>query len=307
MNVKIVKKIGEGVYGTIYKTKYNKKDTIFKLERIGNDFSDYREQVLFDVFARKHPGKFMILEAHGIINECKHEQKIADYIEGDFKKEIIEKNKSFECYYLIYSPIYKATIMSITHKLYDKSYKLYAKCLSQILEQLMLMHADEITHNDIHTNNIMFDKDGDFHLIDYGRVIMFKPKDKRFKEFVLNDIISFLFCMVPNSVIIYMNEKKYKFLPFEEQLKFFEVYNEWRDVERYLPKLKITAQQKIDLKVLLMILLHYDIYTASLKFNDIKNVKIISLKGRVQCDMILFIIKNIDMMSACLIYLKTYL
>jgi hypothetical protein len=168
------------------------------------------------------------------------------------------------------------------------------------------MHAEEITHNDIHTNNIMFDKDWNFHLIDYGRVVMFKPKNKKYKEFAMNDIIAFLFCMVPNSVTLYMNEKKYKFIPFEEQLKFFEVYSEWKDINKYLPKIKITAQQKIDLKILLMILLHYDIYTASLKFTDFKNVKIISLKGRVQCEMILFIIKNINALALCLIYLKSY-
>lgn len=312
MNIKTVKKIGEGVYGTIYKAKYNNKDTIVKIEKLGDDFSDYREQVRFDVFARKHPTQFMILEAHGIINDCKHNQIIPDYIEGEYRKTIIEKNKSFECYYLIYSPIYKNTLYNVFPKLHS-NYKLYTKFLYQIINQLLLLHDAKITHNDIHTKNIMCDKDYNFHLIDYGRVIIFEVdiKDKKRKnelnESILNDMMSLLNCIIPNSVLEYMADNKYNIITYDEQIKYLSNCEEWQLVNKYLCLEKMTDSIKTKLKFLLIILLYYDVYLKCINFTEVDLVKIVSLKGKLQGDEILFIIKNINNKEACLIYLKPYI
>ena len=64
---------------------------------------------------------------------------------------------------------------------------------------------------------------------------------------------------------------------------------------------------KTKLKFLLIILLYYDVYLKCINFTEVNLVNIVSLKGKLQCDEILFIIKNINNKEACLIYLKQYI
>ena len=69
MEVKTGKELGSGVYGTVYKGKYQKKPCVVKIEKFNGDLSmrgAYRRQVEFDKdVAKKMPERFMVLLGHG--------------------------------------------------------------------------------------------------------------------------------------------------------------------------------------------------------------------------------------------------
>jgi hypothetical protein len=107
MDIKIIKKIGEGFNGTIYLIKSKNQKLVYKIEKL-DDFdqgykSIYHRQIDFDEHvARHHPERFMMLKSYGVIEDCAHKQPMPQGLEATKKKAFIKKNNLTKCLYLIY-------------------------------------------------------------------------------------------------------------------------------------------------------------------------------------------------------------
>ena len=77
MNLKLKKKLGNGVMGSVYLCEYNGITAIAKMEKFENvlDTSNpYARQIEFNAFAKLHPDRFLTLLFAGIVNNCTFKQ-----------------------------------------------------------------------------------------------------------------------------------------------------------------------------------------------------------------------------------------
>lgn len=272
MNIEIIKKLGEGVQGTVYLVKSSNKKYIYKIEKYkpGEPDDAYSRQVEFDKFANEHPDKFMTLKSHGIIENCDHIQPIPKWAQGKFKKSLEDKNKSTTCFYLMYSPIYKYTLGHMS-KVYNSS-KLYLSMLEQILEQVHLMHKAGYYHNDIHPGNIMSNGKY-FHIIDYGLISNKKWQQNKFDEragaYGDVDAMAILWNVaIDDPVMKYIQENNIKLPKYNTFINKLSKTEEWATTLKYMPK-GINKKLKTDLRAFTMCVLYYDIYKKCLGFTNV--------------------------------------
>lgn len=157
----IIKKLGSGVYGTIYLVKKGKKEYALKIEKILE--KEINKDLISPVwreidFAQKlgdlYPDFFMKLYEYDIIDECNHKQKLPNYI-SKFKeghqKSLSERNNSTFCSRKIYSLI-DTTLDNVLKKIKDQN-QIYS-IIIQICYIIYLMNKHGYTHNDVHYGNI---------------------------------------------------------------------------------------------------------------------------------------------------------
>lgn len=280
MDIKIIKKIGEGFNGTVFLIEFNGEKMIYKIEKL-NDFdqglkSIYYRQIDFNENVACHyPNRFMVLKSYGIIENCKHKQQIPANVKGKWKKMLIEKNNLPRCCYLIYSPVLDGTFMSIKKKVF-KSINLYYDMFYQVVDGLNIMRNAGYTHQDLHSNNIMFSGKTKlkWYIIDYGGIGNKKypvsKDDIKRKEYISLDLIVFLWnCAIDNSAEDYANKNGIKKVKYPIFLKRLKALPEYKELLKYLPK----TNNKIiinDCLSLLLCIFYYEKFKKCLGFVESK-------------------------------------
>jgi hypothetical protein len=124
--IKLKKKLGEGVNGTVFLWEYKGRNIIYKIEKYNNDKStksSFIRELEFSKFAKLHKNRFMTLKYHNVIKDCKHKQKLPkgfEQFEDKFKIRILNKQKYKYCSVLVYEPVLKYTLTKIRDKLTNK-------------------------------------------------------------------------------------------------------------------------------------------------------------------------------------------
>lgn len=152
---KILKKLGAGMYGTVYLVEKNGKKYALKIEHIlekdvkKNTHSPvWREIDFCENLANKYPEQFVQLKEYDIIDKCKHDQQ---YPRQFFPGE----NKYFKA--IADSPYCSRKIFTLVDTSMDKiniTTKLFYSLIIQILYAIYLMRKNGYVHTDIHVGNV---------------------------------------------------------------------------------------------------------------------------------------------------------
>ena len=235
--IKLNKKLGEGVNGTVYLCKYKSRNMIYKIEKYNNDKStksSFIRELEFSKFAKLHKNRFLTLKYHNIIKDCKHKQKLPkgfEYFEDKFKIRILNKQKYKYCSILVYEPVLKYTLTKIRDKLTNNQL-LYA--FNYLLKSIDLLQKNKYVYNDLHGYNIMTNSTlSKWYFIDYGAIYKkgwtknFSDKQSKFN----NDYETLIWTFIENPFIDYLynkglfknfNHKKY-ILSLKNSSKFNEI------------------------------------------------------------------------------------
>jgi hypothetical protein len=165
-NKYIIKKLGNGMSGTVFLVSDGTTEYALKIEKIPEKYAkDYNKNILnlqsrdlreieFSLnFANKYPEQFIYLYAYDIINNCDHIQEYTNNLNdypNNIKNIYIEKKESKYCIRKIYSlvdTVLKQIINKLTHK------QIYS-FVAQISYIIYLMQKEGYTHNDLQTNNV---------------------------------------------------------------------------------------------------------------------------------------------------------
>jgi len=176
-DIKLIKKIANGLASHIYKCRIKDIYGVYKIEKINiNDVvadnkSNYIRQIDFSInLGNKYPNKFLSLVDNGIIHNCNHTINILPKLPEILKKELNKLNHHKSCCYLVYTPILDNTLKNIINELSDIEYK---QMVEQIKDSIDIMHANSYYHRDIHDENIMYKKINNnyqWYIIDYGTI-----------------------------------------------------------------------------------------------------------------------------------------
>lgn len=152
---KIIKIIGKGKYGCIYKAKKIKDGQIYALKEIESDPKKEEEILKEEILKEENIMKKMkngnhpnIMKYYDKFEFHKRSYFILEYIEGENLVQLIEKTKKQN-----YQNIDQNLIIII---------------LKGIINGLCYMHKINIIHRDISPDNIMIDKDNNVKITDFG-------------------------------------------------------------------------------------------------------------------------------------------
>lgn len=219
----MIQNLDSGWNGDSFIVKNNKDELlVLKLERMdkyneNNKFeSEYYRQIDFNqLVARKYPNKFIVLEDHGIIENCVFSHSKTDEVmksnNEKRKARFIRKNSQSNCYYLLYKPVLDGTFKSVQDEVKNNE-ELLLDFLIQIIESINIYRKLGFIHTDVNITNIMFKKMGDiryqWYWIDYGNItnnkypdslldIERKEEQPYYKINMMNDLIGIVqkFCM----------------------------------------------------------------------------------------------------------------
>lgn len=299
MDIKIIKKLGSGVMGTVFLIESGGYKYIYKIEKYKPDKKPlqhaYERQIDFDQnVAKFHPDKFLTLKSWGILSDCKHKQPIPDWIRGKFRKELGEKNKLPTCYFLIYAPVLKYTFADLQDKIYSTP-RLWYRAFYQLIDQVNIMHIAGYRHCDIHHKNIMSDG-RNFRLIDYGMVSHKKypenKEDKNLSKFdVPSDIIMCIIMMAVNPVADYCFKNKIKWPPYPKFIKAIKQHNNIAKFMQYIPRSGISAAYRNELTWIIVMLHDYEFYKKCLDLTAPEYAKF-KQPRQINIDLILYCIKH---------------
>ena len=166
-NVKIIKKIGEGLFGTNYLVKLNNKKYSLKIQKIleentkkSYNSSIYRELEFYNFvnkLTKKDQTFFTKLYSYKIENNCNFIHKPPFKVPPKFKEKIKNLKKSKLCLKMLIDYHGKTTIND-----YLKKYKLTLKQLYsvsiQIIHIITILYRHKYSHNDLHLGNLMIQK-----------------------------------------------------------------------------------------------------------------------------------------------------
>ncbi len=261
MDIKIVKELGSGVMGTVYLIESSGKKYVYKIEKMENPEA-YNRQIIFDrEVAQKNPKYFLTLKSYGIINFCPHKQPIPKWVTGSFRENLIKKNKSESCYYLVYGPVLKSTLAQLGSSIYEKK-TMYKKMIQDVITAINITKKAGFTHNDIHSGNIMSDDRNNFYIIDYGRIshksFKLSVVEKEIKKYELNDADMILWnVLVFNGPIEYMIKNKMDIPPYK---KFTSAIRKHEEFHTMLKNISHVKYKKEDIAIFLTAIYHPEIY-----------------------------------------------
>jgi len=262
--------LDSGWNGDSYIVKNNKdRPLILKLERMdkydkNNKFeSEYHRQVDFDEHvAKKYPDKFMVLENHGIIENCvfSHSKTNDVITKADDKRKarFIRKNAQPNCYYLLYKPVLDGTFKSIKDQIKNDEI-LLSDFLIQMIKSMNVYRKLGFIHTDVNISNIMFKRFGkkyQWYWIDYGNITNNKYPDSQldierkesvpfYKTDMSSDLLSLIirFCITSNII-------DHKTSGIQKKEFIAGIYNNEKEkydkVIEYLPKFDNEEQNKIN-------------------------------------------------------------
>jgi serine/threonine protein kinase len=182
MDFKVIKKLGNGVMGTVYLCRYNGLLATAKIEKVGSKTSsngdvmsskgNYVRQVLFNEFAKKYPNRFLTLLFASVINGCIFKQPRPQDIKDwptKFRDKWFAEQKSDKCSLLVYAPVLNCTMAKILADVsepksdrpakYAPSVKLSNLLLAifkYLKKSVDLMNDAGFYHRDLHAGNIMY-------------------------------------------------------------------------------------------------------------------------------------------------------
>jgi hypothetical protein len=166
---KIIKQIGQGMFGTVYLVSHNNINYAYKIEHIlPSDYIDYKNnkhckiktEIDFCIkIANKNPNHFIELKDYDFIKDCNHKQKYAYKLSLKTSGKKIVKQyanlaKSPYCSRKIYTLI-DTSLDSLKKFNNNKfSHEQIYSMLVQIYYCLYIMHSNDYIHNDFHPGNI---------------------------------------------------------------------------------------------------------------------------------------------------------
>jgi serine/threonine protein kinase len=213
-NIKIIKTLGAGIFGTTYKVNYEndiyalKIQKILKKDKVKNfNSSIWREIEMYNYINTLKPSEqqfFTKLHAYEFKDECEHKQKRRFKINPNDK--IFKKlDESPYCVYLLLDYAGTTTLekLFISESIdYDIAYSI----LTQLLYALLILKKGGYSHGDVYAGNIMIKKTDEkyftfmnkkipfygyqLQIIDYGENLHKKYKDD-FKNFYKPFLINF--------------------------------------------------------------------------------------------------------------------
>ena len=238
MNVKLGKKLGEGLYGTVYKSQIDGAECVSKIEKYNGDTtlaSTYMRQVEFDKFARQSP-HLLHLVSHGVVEHCKHIQPIPAGIVGKDRERMVAKNQLKQCSVLSYTPVLDRSLKSVWFTFTDRQ-KL--KVFTQLIEVLGTLKMAGYRHRDLHLGNIM-SHGTRWYLIDYGCVVHkswpVTRDDERIDRWGGDDIYQLLFACMANPLWDYMVKRKIKFKKDDTVIKAIVAHPRFAAIKPWLPR-----------------------------------------------------------------------
>jgi hypothetical protein len=265
LNLVKVKDLDSGLNGDTFMVKNHKDEfLILKLERIdatpsnSKDIPDYESeyyrQIDFDnLVAKHHPDKFMVLENHGIIENCifthSRTEDAMTKVDEKRKARFIRKNNQPHCYYLLYKPVLDGTFNSIEDEVRNNG-KLLLDFLIQIIGSINIYRKLGFIHTDPHSNNIMFKKNNgkyQWYLIDYGDITNNKYPDslldidkKDFQPYYKINMMADLIYIIQN-LCISGNISEHKIIGSQRKefiQKIKENNNMYKEITSYIPTRK---------------------------------------------------------------------
>jgi len=276
-DIKLIKKIGDGWSGSVYKCKIGNNDGIYKIEKINtynlsDNNSDYHRQIDFSInVGNKHPDKFLSLVQNGILHNCDYSSNIPTNMPEYLKKEKNKSNKNNTCVFLIYTPILDGTLRNIINKLSTGEYKQMVK---QIIDGIDIMHKNGYTHRDIHDENIMYKKIDNkykWYIIDYGLIFhnKYRSNDTDIsvnKKYFKNDKIAFIYSILINPIMDVIENKNIKINSLNDRIKYIKKQKEYHDIRTHIPS-NLNRKEIGEIIIILSIILHNNIYIESLGLN----------------------------------------
>lgn len=310
MDIKFIRKIGNGYIGTVYLCMYNGDYAIAKMEKFDGDLStknNYSRQIEFNEFAKKHPDRFMVLLFSGIVNNCTFKQPTPKNIKewpAKFRDKWLADQKNTKCSLLIYAPILSITLRDILKEITNYDEYGYSQKVSDILFEIFkhlkksieLMNNAGFCHRDLHPGNIMYldktakDKNAamtrikklkikpeNFYIIDYGGVYHknFEQNkfDKQINKDASQDIFRSIWCVCENPVGVYMDNNNIRLPKYKKSLRYLEQHAIYPELKKWLPDY-VKRDMKIvnDMEFLHMICLfvNYDVYCESIEASEIQ-------------------------------------
>jgi len=162
--MEIIKELGHGMYGTIYKIKENGNYYALKIEHIleSDLIETLKSPQWREIYFAKHMNKlykdqFMKLYSYEIIENCKHKQKYTidtKHIDKYFRNKFDKLAESKYCIQKKYELI-DGTIKEIISKLNEKE---KYSILAQLAGIIKIMEKHKYLHGDFHHANIGYVK-----------------------------------------------------------------------------------------------------------------------------------------------------
>ena len=221
-NVKIIKKLNTGIYGTTYLCDYKKKQYALKIQHILSTKKDYNNEMwreidvfkYIDTLTKNEQLFFTKLYGYRIYDNCKHKQIRTFKLTGQQIEKFKKLDESNLCVEFLLEYKGKHTLRDFLLK---KKYT-YSIIL-QIINIILILHKGGYSHNDLHYENIMIYKTKKEYFImnghkinyngyqvsaiDYGRVLhkKYKIKYEGFIENFLTDNKKWLLEEIFNTII----------------------------------------------------------------------------------------------------------
>lgn len=193
MKYTIIKKLGNGMYGTVFLIKYKNNNHALKIEHVLESDLDknmeskvLREIIFCHKFASKYPNQFIQLLDYDFINNCEHIQKYTfdmtvwpNEIQKEYKNLAQSKYCSRKIFTLVDSTLDKIIKKLSINQIYSM--------IIQVTYIVYLLHSNNYVHGDLYINNIGYIKTTKkyisilnykiktfgyiYKVIDYGRVL----------------------------------------------------------------------------------------------------------------------------------------
>jgi serine/threonine protein kinase len=175
-NIKIIKKLGAGMIGTVYLIEYENEKYAMKVQKILEDekimnikYTIWREILFYNDVNKMSPEAqkfFCKLYGFKIIEDCKHKQ-IRSKVIPALISVLNKMNKSNICIVLIIDYKGTTTLYDFLGKKLSKN-QIYS-ILLQVYKIILLLSDLKYSHNDLHPGNIMIQATNDktFEIMGY--------------------------------------------------------------------------------------------------------------------------------------------
>ena len=254
-NIKQIKKLGFGAYGTTYLVFYNKKKYALKIQNIlqvhkkkNYKYELWRELDLYEYInhLNKEDQKFFTkLYAYEIYDNCKHIQIRSFKLSDDqFSKKLKKLDESKWCVTFLLDYQGKTSFgkyIATHHLSINQTYSF----IFQIIKIMLILYKGGYSHNDLHMENLMIKKTNEKYfifnktnkipyygyqliVIDYGEVmhnkfnIKYNGSNRLFtinrKKWLFDEINNSLYSLITNvDKYMYHCTKKKKLQPWENK------------------------------------------------------------------------------------------
>lgn len=261
INMTIIKELSSGANGTAYLVERGGVKMVYKIEKM-DVFdentplqSEYYRQVDFNKnIAIEHPNNFLVLKSHGIIYDCEYvhpkTEEFEKSIDENRKRIFKRKNTQSDCYFLLYTPFLDGSYREIRKIIYQDP-KLFIDFIYQIINSINIMRKKGYSHNDLHSNNLMYKKINDgyqWYIIDYGSVYHEKfpisEMDKDIRELTLYsmDLVNFINMCIDKNLIDFIHDHNIIQLPLNDFIKNLKNEPEYNKIIKYIPTLIVKEE-----------------------------------------------------------------